>query len=467
MVSGDGGMKEVYFRRQIEEKIERWHKQEDKLVLEIKGGRQIGKTTTILHFARNFYQNTIYVNLAGNTGRQFMKILENSKNSDMKEIILEYCEFQNLSYTDDEKTVFIVDEIQENKYVYEQIRNFNRELQCDVIVTGSYLQRAREFFQPAGDVELLEMFPMNFEEFICAVDEKAYEYYRNTSIENICTGHKLEWYNKCFEAYKEVGGYPVVVKKYLECANIEEVEKTQNLIVQSILSELKTRADNLFDFTIADSVFSSIIITMMREKKGDSKLLEEVSKMTERYSSFRISTKECYNVIAWLKEAGFLGYCDKFVFTNSKMEVLPAERIYFNDLGIFHYLCKQNSIENTNLNGVLSETYVYKILNENDFCSNFKFTRPAFGVYNDYEIDFCVMNKADVMYGIEVKTGKAQGISIREMLDKKKIDRAVYFKGETKGGNSENEITIPLPLAGKYKFQEENRKGAMERLEAF
>lgn len=47
-VSGDDNMKDVYFRRQIEEKLEKWHNTSDKLVLEIKGGRQIGKTTTIL-----------------------------------------------------------------------------------------------------------------------------------------------------------------------------------------------------------------------------------------------------------------------------------------------------------------------------------------------------------------------------------------------------------------------------------
>lgn len=461
-------MKDVYFRRQIEDDLERWHNTSDKLVLEIKGGRQIGKTTTILYFAKETYQNVIYVNLAGNTGERFINMLNQSDNYSTKEAVLRYCEYSNLSYTDDQATVLIIDEIQEDRKVYEQIRSFNRELQCDVIVTGSYLQQAKDFFQPAGDVKLLEMFPMNFEEFIWAVDEKAYEYYTKMSIEDICAGDKLEWFKECFELYKEVGGYPIVVKKYLESADRVKVREAQHLVLQSILSELKTRANNLFDFTTADSLFYSIIITMLKEKKGDNRLTESISKMTEQYASFRLSTQECYNVIAWLKEAGFLGYCDKFVFTNNGIEVYPAERLYFNDLGILNYLCKRNNVENTNLDGILSETYVYKVLNENNFAFNFKFTRPAFGVYNDCEIDFCVVNNADIMYGIEVKTGRAQGVSIKELLNKKKIDCAVCFKGETKGGvTNGNEITIPLVLAGKYKFQDENGKKEMKRLDVF
>lgn len=458
-------MKDMYFSRQIEEKIEQWYQQKEKLVLEIKGGRQVGKTTTILHFARSRYQNIIYVNLAGSTGDQFADILKSS--SSTKKAILEFCRVNNLSYTDDESTILIVDEIQEDKCIYESIRSFNRELQCDVIITGSYLQRARKFFQPAGDVEMIEMFPMNFEEFILAVDRKAYEFYKSSTIEEIAFSDKLEWYNKCFEIYKEVGGYPVVVRKYLEQQDILEVRKAQRLIIQAILSELKIRSDNLFDFTLAESIFYSIVTTMIKEKKGNSRLIEEVSKLTESYSSFRISTKECYNVIAWLKEAGFLGYCDKFVFTNSNVDVVPAERLYFNDLGILYYLCKQNNVEDTNLNGILSETFIYKVLNEKDFSSNFKFTRPAFGIYNNYEVDFCVMNNAGVMYGIEVKTGRAQGISIKELLKQKKIDYAVYFKGGTKGGNEEKCTTVPLVLSGKYKFEAEDRKNTLQRLRAF
>lgn len=458
-------MKDVYFSRQIEEKIEQWYQQKDKLVLEIKGGRQIGKTTTILHFARTHYQNVIYVNLAGSTGDQFAEILKSSFIT--QKAILEFCRVNNLSYTDDENTILIVDEIQEDKCIYESIRSFNRELQCDVIITGSYLQRARKFFQPAGDVEMIEMFPMNFEEFILAVDRKAYEFYKSSTIEEITLSDKLEWYNKCFEIYKEVGGYPLVVRKYLEHPDTVEVRKAQRLIIQAILSELKTRSDNLFDFTLAESIFYSIVTAMIKEKKGNSRLIEEVSKLTENYSSFRISTKECYNVIAWLKEAGFLGYCDKFVFTNSNIDVVPAERLYFSDLGILSYLCKQNNVEDTNLNGILSETFIYKVLNEKDFSNNFKFTRPAFGIYNDYEVDFCVMNNADVMYGIEVKTGRAQGISIKELLKQKKIDYAVYFKGDTKGGSEEKCTTVPLALAPKYKFEAKDKKNTLQRLQAF
>ena len=73
-------------------------------------------------------------------------------------------------------TVLILDEVQENKAIYERIRTFNRSLDCHVIFTGSNLKLAQDYFQPAGDCISMTMYPLSFEEYINYFG--GYEYYQ-------------------------------------------------------------------------------------------------------------------------------------------------------------------------------------------------------------------------------------------------------------------------------------------------
>lgn len=73
-----------------------------------------------------------------------------------------------LSFINDADTVFVVNEIQESQRVYEMIRPFHRELACGVIVTGNYSGKALKYFQPAGDVEVIKIYPISFEDSLAA-----------------------------------------------------------------------------------------------------------------------------------------------------------------------------------------------------------------------------------------------------------------------------------------------------------
>ena len=63
----------MYFRRKIDEYLKKWKSDPSHKPLIIKGARQIGKTESILHFAKAYYENVVYINFA--LEKKFMNIL--------------------------------------------------------------------------------------------------------------------------------------------------------------------------------------------------------------------------------------------------------------------------------------------------------------------------------------------------------------------------------------------------------
>ena len=126
---------------------------------------------------------------------------------------------------------------------------------------------------------------------------------------------------------------------------------------------------------------------------------------------------------------------------------------YFNDVGLFNYLCRKNCIAKSAISGLLAETFVFKEINENHFIDRFYNDRPAFAIMQQYELDFVVVSKYDeCTYGIEVKSSDNTGKSIHSALDADKIQYAVYARALKSFGNAEKSFTLPIFLIGKFGF---------------
>lgn len=451
----------MYFRRSIEAELQRWKKNPGHKVLELRGSRQVGKTTTLKRFAEENYKRVVYIcaipEIDGESIRDFFRTHDKT---DFGTTFSMYCEKRGWDYSDNDDTVILIDEIQESKFLYEHIRMFGRELKCDVIITGSYLQKAKSYFQPANDLDVLTMYPLSFEEFIDYYG--ALDYYKQNSIKTICEG-RLQWFKETFDIYASVGGYPSVLRAYVTGQDVTEAKAR---IVDALLGELRTRVEEFDDFIALRGGLYAIIELMCVEKKGIRRSVEGISKITPNYSSIRISTKECYSAINWLVEAGFIGLCDKYDSKEHRLYI--GERIYFNDLGIFTYLC-QNRVEADVLRGLRNETYVYKLLHENSFANTIKGEQPMFAVYDDYELDFRVTTLDGTVYGIEVKSGNNKGKSANFMLEENLLDVLVYMKGDAMYGENNNSYTIPLCLASKFEFRntKENVVGEIPKVTSF
>lgn len=460
----------MYIERFIERDFLKWKNQEMHGVLEVRGARQVGKTTAIEHFCRQKYKNIIIVNLASTDEDDFFNIVKMLKTKRVcagtLDYLSTYAEQKGFSFSNDKNTVVFFDEIQESQLIYEMIRSFNRELCCDVIVTGSYLNKAVKYFQPAGDIDIMTMYPISFCEFINQFSANGhYKNWNNTKLH----AKELEWLQKAYAVYCEIGGYPLAVVSYFK-SGIKRSYEAHAKIFEMLQEELRNRMEDMYDYQKLQIVFESIIELLLKEKKGNSQYVSHLSRITEKIGTFRVSERECYNAIAWLKEAGIISFCNKKDLEDGR--TFHNERLFFSDLGLLTYLCRKYKIADDVAEGMRNETFVFKSLNERDFNEEFYEDGPAFAIMRGYEVDFFVNAKDGCRYAIEVKTGKNNGKSVQQMQNTGKIDYTVYFKGKSNYGMVNNVITVPLALAYHFKYcfgkETESRDlASVEELQAF
>ena len=130
---------EIELKRDIYEELLQWKRRNSGLVLELEGARQVGKTYILDKFAREQYQQYIYINMIGESGEYFLECYEKAYHrrnvqdeaeNGMAAVLKTYAP----NFVDSRETIVVIDEIQESPVIYSRIREFAREFSCDFIV---------------------------------------------------------------------------------------------------------------------------------------------------------------------------------------------------------------------------------------------------------------------------------------------------------------------------------------------
>lgn len=424
----------MYFARDIEQKLVEWKNTPGHLTAYVEGARQVGKTTMIEHFIENNYSQSISVRT--DEDRKRLELLLKEPQYTTRDMIREYARAKGKDFSDTNDTVLFIDEVQESKVIYQYIRFFTRDLECDVIVTGSYLHLASSYFQPVGDVSYFTVYPMSFQEVLGALGVR--RFYENKALAEF-TKDELNKLWQIWNAYTVVGGYPAVVKVWLADGDFSAM---QGSIWDTVTNEINARHPDVIDTVKFESAMHSIINFIVNNKRGSTEIFDALSKITENYDTGRISKKELYNILAWVYKTGFITYVDKIDLVSNTLK--ENEKVFFVDLGMFTYMCKKCNINASNYHGFLAETYVCRVLIDQGVA-------PTFGVFDNNELDF-VVRLGNNVYGVEVKNNKDKGDSVSLALQKRFITEIIYFK-EASYGKTVNKTTIPLPLAWRYKFE--------------
>ena len=125
---------DIDIERDVYKDFLNWKNNSD-LVLLVEGVRQIGKTYIVTKFANENFKNVIYINIADNTGKVFIDILNKYISiGDEKKLLLNTLTEYSKTFTNTKDTVVIIDEIQESSLVYNKIRSFNRLMYCKFMV---------------------------------------------------------------------------------------------------------------------------------------------------------------------------------------------------------------------------------------------------------------------------------------------------------------------------------------------
>ena len=437
----------MYFKRKIDDFLQEWKADAKHKPLIIKGVRQIGKTESILHFAKQNYKNIIYINFA--LEKKFMQILADGYDveSVTRNITLADPSIQFIP----KESIILLDEIQENPDVATTLKSFHRDGKYDVICSGSMLgiNYKRIHSNSVGSKTDYEMFSMDFEEFLWAKG------YREEQIASILS-HMLEnkpfnenersIFKELFLTYAVLGGMPDVVKQYLETGTFSGTLDLQNQIRLDYEEDVRKYAEGL-DQTKIISVYRSIPAQLAKENKKF-----QFNKVAKNARS-----REYSGCIDWLKDAGIIMECNCLQFPELPLKGNIEEskyKLYYMDTGLLISSLDEEAQEDLRVNKNLG---VYKGALYENFVAE-AFVKQGFGLYYykkenaSLEEDFFVRTQ-NALVPVEVKANSNQSKALSTLISNQRYqDISFGIKlGDVNVGYANQIYTFPYFCAFKLK----------------
>ena len=313
--------------RKIIKDLIKWKESKNRKPLIIHGARQVGKTYIIKKFGKENYDNLIYVNFE--TNQEFSSQI--SDTIDAKYIINKLELFYGEKIVPG-KTLIFFDEIQANERALTSLKYFCEETpEYHIIAAGSLLGIAinrEQYSFPVGKVQMLDMYPLSFKEFLIAIGrenliEKIQKHFENNErmdkdIHELCL--------KLYRTYLIVGGMPEVVETYLTEQKIISTIDVQAEILSSYERDMTKYANNSLSNRII-SAFDSIPVQLA---KDNQKFQYKVISKGGTSSIFG-------EAILWLKNSGIVNQVYK-VKPELPLEMhkdLSSFKLYMSDVGLF------------------------------------------------------------------------------------------------------------------------------------
>lgn len=215
--------------RKIEEVVNQHFESKSDKILILTGARQVGKSFIIRHVGRRLFDNFIEINLIEDANGP--KLFENVKNID--EFYLVVSSFAGDKLHEKSNTLIFLDEIQKYPHLITMLKFLREDGRYTFVASGSLLgvTLKRTVSIPVGSVEIIRMFPLDFEEFMIANDvgneaiAALAEGFRN--MHSIAKGLH-ERVMDLFRRYLLVGGLPDAVNAYIDTHNIMNVRRIQS-----------------------------------------------------------------------------------------------------------------------------------------------------------------------------------------------------------------------------------------------
>lgn len=422
-------------KRLIIDKLLNWKNSINRKPLIVYGARQIGKTYTILDFGKTEYDNVLYCNFEND--KELHKLFERNLNP---ERIIEALKVYYSCSVIKGKTLIFFDEIQACEAALTSLKYFNEEANdYHIIAAGSLLGLAinrGSYSFPVGKVDLINMYPMNFEEFLLATDN---ENLRDMILESYNSMTPMLLHDKAMDLYRTylvVGGYPKAVKTYIETNDMNLVRSEQISISNSYISDMTkyaTPSETIKSIEIYNSIFSQ--------------LGKESTKFQYSAVSKKARSKTYDLALSWLKASNVVLNCTlttEGYFPLTATEDLQTFKIYYCDIGLLTLKGEilpgkimQNIDISDKVRGMLAESYVATQLNFNGFKLYY------WNSNNTSELDFVIHLNGDAI-PIEVKSSdNVRARSLKTYISK--YNPKYSIKISSKNFGFENNIkSIPL-----------------------
>ncbi len=405
----------------------------------LKGARQVGKTWLMKEFGKSYYDSYVYFNF--DEEEELKSIFEINKNPHR---IIELLSMISGEKILPEKTLVIFDEIQECPEALNTLKYFKEKAnEYHVIAAGSLLGTllAKPKSYPVGMVNLLDIHPLTFDEFLEATETPLRTYY-----DSIQKGQQIEeiFHNRFLEAYNYyliIGGMPECVSSWVKYKDPAKVAQIQKELIEVYENDFSKHNGKVNSGRIL-MVFRSIVSQLA---KSNEKFMYGAVRDGARARDFE-------EAIEWLVSAGMLNR----IYNVSKMEhplsafdKLEQFKLFVFDTGLLKHMAGlDNSAillkNNYQFKGPLTENYVLQQLH-----GQFE-VEPRYYSDKSGEIDFVIQYGTDII-PVETKGGDDKSApSFKRYLAEKQPEYAIRFskRGYLKNGLITN---IPLYLARKTK----------------
>lgn len=396
-----------------------WKNKDNRKPLIIMGARQVGKTWLMKEFGRTNYDKVAYISFYNN--KRMDEVFQND--FDVKRIIMNLNIEAGVTITPGD-TLIILDEIQDSPKVLESLKYFCEEApQYHVVAAGSLLGVTihEGVSYPVGKVDLLDLYPLNFREFLYAMEEQgladALETKDYTLIDNFSDKY-LFW----LKNYYYTGGMPAVVDAFRMHRDYAEVRQIQNDIVRQYEGDFGKHIDT-HTLPRIRLVWDSVPMQLAKENK---KFFFGQIKKGARSSEYELA-------IQWLVDCGLVHKVNRVNEPNMPLKAyksMNAYKLFLLDVGLLGALSEleAESILDGNdifveFKGALTEQYVLQQL-----ISDTRYTPYYFGTEKaTFEQDFLVQRGKDIV-PIEVKAGdNIRSQSLKAYCDKYHPNKAVRF----------------------------------------
>ena len=426
-------------RRTAMEKLVAWKSSDERKPMVLKGARQVGKTWLMKEFGRNYYKSFVYFNF--DEEDELKSIFETNKNPQRIIELLSMIAGEKIYPLD---TLIIFDEVQECPEALNALKYFKEKAnEYHVIAAGSLLGTllAKPKSYPVGMVNLLDVFPLTFEEFLEATDAPLFAYYedihKEQQIEEIFHNRLLEAYNN----YLIIGGMPECVSSWLKHKDPAKIAQIQRELIEVYENDFSKHNGKVNSGRIL-MVFRSIVTQLA---KSNEKFMYGAVKEGARARDFE-------EAIEWLVSAGMLNRIynvSKLEHPLSAFDKLDQFKLFLFDTGLLKQMA---GIDNSAI--LLKSTYQFKgQLTENYVLQQLRGqfdVMPRYFSSRNGEIDFVLQYGMDII-PVETKGGEDKSApTFKKYVADNHPQYAVRFSkmGYRKDGNITN---IPLYLVGKTK----------------
>lgn len=332
--------------RSIYKKLIEWKNKEGRRPLILNGARQVGKTYILQAFGKNEYKKLAFFSLDRN--KKAVEVFE--KGGSTADMLIALSAISQTDITPND-TLVVLDEIQDCPKALEALKFFCEDVpDVHIIVAGSLLGLSLHggVSYPVGKVEELRLYPMNFIEFLDAMDKPQLVKILKEGNWNVINLLESEFIS-LLRQYYYVGGMPAAVLAYVQQKGLQEVRSIQKQIIQDYRRDFSKHAPER-EVPRINMVWDSIPAQLAKENK---KFIYGAVKKSARAADFELA-------IQWLIDAG-LTY---------KVQRVNAPRLpfkFYEDLNAFKLF-----MLDVGLMGAMSETSAESMLVGESIFSEYK-----------------------------------------------------------------------------------------------